>query len=109
MKNLYSNMLRIEVIDINKAEHFLISNYLALMQHHGAATRLLDFSRNALIALWFCLNENSNKNALLLGISSNSLGGYEGGEYLIQDYDEQTKDLDKYELLPNVGTSYCDS
>lgn len=32
-------------------------DYLALAQHHGMATRLLDWSKNPLAALWFCVNK----------------------------------------------------
>ncbi len=76
----------------------LLSDFelLALLQHHGAATRLVDFSRNAFVALYFSLIGNKDKNALLLGINSNSLGGYEGGEYLVKEYRNQVKGLEKY-------------
>lgn len=50
---------------------------LAKLQHHGAATRLLDFTRNSLIALWFASSENLNKDGLLIGLNTNYLGGYE--------------------------------
>lgn len=48
---------------------------LAKLQHHGAATRLVDFSKNALIALWFCVSSVPEKMGVLIGIDSNSLGG----------------------------------
>lgn len=51
---------------------------LAKLQHHGAATRLIDFSRNLLVALWFACNSEPEKVGLLLGIHTNTLGGYEG-------------------------------
>lgn len=51
---------------------------LAKLQHHGAATRLIDFSRNLLVALWFACDSQPEKIGLLLGIHTNHLGGYEG-------------------------------
>lgn len=50
---------------------------LAKLQHHGAATRLVDFSRNALIALWFSLFELPQKTGLLIGVHSDYVGGTE--------------------------------
>lgn len=43
---------------------------LAVLQHHGAATRLLDFSRNAAVALWFACSENPAAYGLLMAIES---------------------------------------
>ena len=50
---------------------------LALLRHHGAATRLVDATRNALVALWFCVSENPDTIGTLIGIHSDFLGGYE--------------------------------
>lgn len=50
---------------------------LAKLQHHGAATRLVDFTRNCLIGLWFACNENKRKSGLLIGFDTYYLGGYE--------------------------------
>ena len=50
---------------------------LAKLQHHGAATRLVDCSRNVLVALWFTCASEKNKIGLLFGIHSDSLGGME--------------------------------
>ncbi len=52
---------------------------LAKLQHYGAATRLLDFSKNVLIALWFCVSEPEykNKTGLLLGIDTTIMSGME--------------------------------
>ena len=51
---------------------------LAKLQHHGAATRLLDFSKNVLIALWFCVSDiqNKDKTGLLLGVNTDVIAGY---------------------------------
>ena len=52
---------------------------LAKLQHYGAATRLLDFSKNVLIALWFCIFDPQYKNTtgLLLGIDTDIMSGME--------------------------------
>lgn len=51
---------------------------LAKLQHHGAATRLIDCSRNILVALWFACSSNSDKTGLLFGVHCHHLGGWEG-------------------------------
>ena len=51
---------------------------LAKLQHHGAATRLVDVSRNALVALWFASNAEPEQTGLLVGIHSDHLAGNEG-------------------------------
>jgi FRG domain len=44
---------------------------LAVLQHYGAATRLLDFSRNVGVALWFAASENPEKCGLLIAVDVN--------------------------------------
>lgn len=46
---------------------------LSVLRHYGAATRLMDFSRNVLVALWFACSDNDNhdKYGLLVGLESN--------------------------------------
>lgn len=51
---------------------------LAKLQHHGAATRLVDFSRNMLVALWFACNSESDKTGLLFGMYWAGVSGFEG-------------------------------
>ncbi len=41
---------------------------LALLQHHGAATRLVDWTANALIALWFACRSNHDRHGVVLGV-----------------------------------------
>ena len=50
---------------------------LAKLQHHGAATRLVDCSRNLLVALWFASSGQKETTGLLLGCHSDHLGGSE--------------------------------
>lgn len=47
---------------------------LSVLRHYGAATRLMDFSRNVLVALWFACtgSENRDKHGLLVGLEANS-------------------------------------
>lgn len=40
---------------------------LAWLQHHGAATRLLDCTRNAFVALWFACQRSWEPDGLLIG------------------------------------------
>lgn len=51
---------------------------LARLQHHGAATRLVDFTRNALTALWFAVVTELSHTGVLIGIHAHYMGGYEG-------------------------------
>ncbi|MFF2855567.1 FRG domain-containing protein [Peribacillus sp. NPDC058002] len=72
---------------------------LAKLQHHGAATRLVDFSKSMLVALWFCLNSNIDNTGLITGVHTYSLGGlnYEG--YLEKrDYKGIMKELSTEDL-----------
>ena len=50
---------------------------LAKLQHHGAATRLIDCSRNILVALWFACSSEPDEYGLLFGLHSDHLGGGE--------------------------------
>ncbi|MBN2068219.1 MAG: FRG domain-containing protein [Opitutales bacterium] len=43
-----------------KGEHFDTFEWLALMQHHGVPTRLVDFTRNPYIALFFSMQKPDN-------------------------------------------------
>src|SRR5689334_16250381 len=47
-------------------EHII--EWLALMQHHGAPTRLLDFSKSPFIAAYFAYEECSGRDGHFIGI-----------------------------------------
>lgn len=49
------------------AQHLGELELLARLQHHGAATRLLDCTRNAYVALWFACREQLAVPGLLIG------------------------------------------
>jgi FRG domain len=71
---------------------------LSRLQHHGAATRLVDFSKNSLIALWFCVGSSAYKDetGLLLGIHSNYIGGSVEGILENEDYSSSMAELHTY-------------
>lgn len=50
---------------------------LARLQHHGAATRLVDATRNALVALYFAVAALPDLPGALIGLHAWFLGGYE--------------------------------
>jgi hypothetical protein len=50
---------------------------LARLQHHGAATRLVDATRSVLVALWFAVASHENEVGVLIGVNSYYLGGHE--------------------------------
>lgn len=41
---------------------------LSVLQHHGAATRMLDFTRNAFTALWFAANAHLDSDGLVVAV-----------------------------------------
>ncbi|CAH1608282.1 FRG domain-containing protein [Vibrio jasicida] len=65
---------------------------LAKLQHHGAATRLVDFTRNALIGVWFACSENQDKSGLLVAFDTWYLEGYEK-ELEVRTYQEIVNDF----------------
>ncbi len=67
---------------------------LARLQHHGAATRLVDFTRSALVGIYFCVAASEDKVGALFGIHTDVLGGIEG-TMETRPYDDVVKDLQK--------------
>lgn len=47
---------------------------LAVLQHHGAATRLLDLSKNVFVALYFACADHPNDYGLLVGFDTKITG-----------------------------------
>lgn len=73
---------------------------LAKLQHMGASTRLLDFSKNILIALWFCASENKENTGLIIGIHTNIVAG-EGERYFgfSENYDDFARRINNSEYI----------
>lgn len=69
---------------------------LARLQHHGAATRLVDFTRSALVALYFACAENPLTTGALIRFHTHYLGGHEG-EPDESSYDDLEEELQKIE------------
>ena len=58
-------------------ESFTELELLADLQHHRAATCLIDFSRNALVALWFACEDSSKNGKVFLVDTANSRSFFE--------------------------------
>lgn len=61
---------------------------LALLRHLGAATRLVDFSRSAMVALWFACSSHFEVDGELLGVSYEQVYGASEGSGLAMDSED---------------------
>lgn len=92
--------------------------WLFLMQHHGTPTRLLDWSENALIALYFAVSRNTSNDGELWAMCRGALDGachyfirnpdYKGIllRYLLQEYmynDEGRQQVREHFLTNNFA------
>lgn len=82
--------------DIRDGQQMSDFDVLARLQHHGAATRLLDATRSALVGMYFAADTIPEKYGVLLGFHSHNLGGYEELPEM-RSYDEVVMGLDKHE------------
>jgi hypothetical protein len=69
-------------------EDFCELELLARLQHHGAATRLLDCSRNAFVALWFACRWEPEKDGVLIGFELGDNAVHLDTEMIRHDVDE---------------------
>src|SRR5262249_32217684 len=64
------NEARLAGHDVQNGRPLSELELLAALQHYGAVTRLLDFSRNMAVALWFASSEISERPGLSIGIDA---------------------------------------
>ena len=62
------------------------SEILALMQHYGCPTRMLDWSKSPFVALYFAIEEQSAK-AALFGLNLTKYQALVGEKVVLDDYD----------------------
>ena len=53
---------------------------LALLRHHGAATRLVDFTRSATVALWFAVSQLPEQDGSIIGVHTDHVAGFHEGQ-----------------------------
>lgn len=61
---------------------------LGVLQHHGAATRLLDFTRSVYVALWFAARAQPESWGLLLGLDLEDVWAVRSPELLRHSFSE---------------------
>lgn len=87
------NRARLQGHGVDKGVKISDFELLAKIQHFGGATRLLDFSRNAFIALWFACQGHPNETGILFGL--NTVDGHR------LEYKEL--DTDFHDIIESVG------
>lgn len=68
---------------------------LAKLQHHGAATRLIDCSRNLLVALWFACYAEKDKTGLIFGLHTDYILGSERCDET-RTYQDVCKEIEQF-------------
>lgn len=67
------------------------AGWLSLMQHHGAPTRLLDFSFSPYVASYFAFEEDISEDSIIWAIESNYFRN-ESGKLFFENYPEIEED-----------------
>lgn len=70
---MYAEFLR--TYPDHASNHKSVCEWLTLMQHYGIPTRLLDWTTNLLVALFFCCNEKQDCDGAVYALQSTNLFG----------------------------------
>jgi hypothetical protein len=83
---------------------------LALLQHHGAATHLLDISRDVITALWFASCDHIEKTGVVIGFDETGIQPLTAATAASARFEELMRDMQypgnphsRNELKPTVG------
>ena len=77
---------------------------LCILQHQGAATGLLDFTENVLVALWFACTEERGKDARVFFLDIGNPQVARNGRMLADPFDEAARGVVYYEPDRSLGT-----
>ena len=82
--------------------------WLFLAQHYGLPTRLLDWSSNPLVALFFAVEKNDEVDGAVYMVKHTVSDQYELFDYQTADYTEETKKdpfFSRFSIHPGKGTA----
>jgi len=80
--------------------------WLSLMQHHGAPTRLIDFTCSPYVAAYFAFEENNNNDRSIFCINGNKL--YKRTQKLLKIPEAPKDEFSEYELYCRFGDEFDD-
>jgi len=82
-------------------------SWLMLMRHHGVPTRLVDFTENAAIALYFALETPSDTDFAVWAIDRDAMRDSFSQTYIGKEFPGAKKIIEKYgERLPEILASF---
>ncbi|PZN73472.1 MAG: hypothetical protein DM484_22535 [Candidatus Methylumidiphilus alinenensis] len=89
---------------VNPPKSDKFQSWLFLMQHHGLPTRLLDWSNSPLVALYFAVQSEPDKDGALVAMDPFSLNNYFFGQRVIlSDHSSDVIQLFKNPLHNSVA------